>query len=196
MRKLDFLKNKKTLILSTVLLIAILGVASTVALAVAKSNGVINSFKASKIDTSIDEEVAANLTKKVVVTNSSEAETDAYVRVRFSCTPEEYVQLILEDENGNPSVAESENGTQPWIDGGDGFYYYRYALAKGESTSQLLSKIAPKDIEPGNPYKGNMEVTVYQESCVASENIHAGDENAKAIDLTTLKSAFPKVESN
>ena len=190
MKKFESLKNKKTLILSAILLVAILGVSSTVALAVATTKGVINSFQAAKLDTEIEENVKPDLTKEVKITNMENAKSDAYVRVRFSCTPEEHVDLVLQDENGNSSVAESESDVQPWIKGSkDDFYYYRYALAPGESTSQLLSKVIPK-----GEYKGNMEVTVYQEACVASEKTHVGDEGAKPISLQTLEDAFKKAE--
>lgn len=35
----------------------------------------------------------------------------------------------------------TDKATVDWIDGGDGYFYYKYALAKGESTSTLLDGI-------------------------------------------------------
>ena len=54
MKKFNFDKNKKSFILSLLLLAVVVGTAGTVALAVAKSNGVINTFQAADNNTGID----------------------------------------------------------------------------------------------------------------------------------------------
>lgn len=84
---------KKSVLLTVILLIAIIGVGVTVALSVAQTNKVTNTFKAGKIDTSIDEVVKPDLTKEVSVSNSNEAQSDAYVRVRITAPAVPSVRL-------------------------------------------------------------------------------------------------------
>ena len=165
MKKMDFKSlNKKSFFLSLVLLLAVVGVAATVALGVAQSNSVTNTFKAGKIDTEIEETTHLNeseLTKKVSIKNSSSATSDAYIRVRLTKSPEnEEIKL----EFAKDAISDL------WIyNQADGFYYYRYSVAPNESTTELLSKV-----DPGK-YKGNFDVSVYQESCIATtENRYVG----------------------
>lgn len=160
---------KKTAILSVLLLIAVIGVGATIALAVAQTSPVVNIFKVGKIDTSIEEEVDTHFNKKVKVTNSADAKSDAYVRVRINCP--DGISLKLSDES-----------TNTWEYGEDGFYYYLYSLEPDTSTTELLSSlVVPED------YKESFDVTVYQESCVATKtNRYPG----AALTLNEIKTAF------
>ena len=55
MKKFNELRKKHTFIVSVLLVIAIVGVAATVALAVASTDPVVNTFKAADLDTEIEE---------------------------------------------------------------------------------------------------------------------------------------------
>ena len=111
-------RSKKTAILSVLLLAAVIGVGATIAMAVAQTSPVVNTFEAGKIDTSIEEQVDTDMNKKVWVKNSAEAKNDAFVRVRINC-PEE-IELELSDESADT-----------WAKGSDEFYYYLYSVAPG-----------------------------------------------------------------
>lgn len=161
--------NKKSLILSVLLLVVIVGMGGTVAIAVAKTGSVINIFNAGKIDTGIEEEVDVNFNKKVTVKNTKESH--AYVRVRLN-VPSSITPVL-------PGV---EDGT--WAAGGDGFYYYLYSLGKDETSTMLLEKLTvPED------YKESFDVTVYEESCIATkENANTGEN--QPLTLKEIKDAF------
>lgn len=168
--------SKKKSIISLLLLFVVASVAVTMAIAVANTEPVINAFEVAKIDTEIEENVDANLNKDVWITNSTEAKSHAFVRVRFNCTPEESINLIYAGESG-----------QTWkYNEKDGFWYYLYSVKPGGKTTQLLDKIEPKE-----GYEGNMDVTVYHEACVASEE-HVNENGAKALELNTVTDAFEK----
>lgn len=161
--------NKKTSILSVLLLIAVIGVGATIALAVAQTSPVVNTFKAGKIDTGIiEDKVDEDFNKEVRVTNSDQAESDAYVRVRLNCPTG--VTPVLSDES-----------QETWEQGVDGFYYYLYSLAPGDSTTKLLSKLAVTIEE-------SFDVAVYQESCIATEISHY--EDGTPIEISTIQEAF------
>lgn len=161
--------NKKTSILSVLLLIAVIGVGATIALAVAQTSPVVNTFKAGKIDTSIGETVSG-FDKSVKVTNSENAQSDAFVRVRLNCP--QGITLVL------PGI---DDGT--WVDGKDGFYYYLYSLAPKATTTELLGELKVAD-----GYTESFDVTVYQESCIATEISHYGD--GTPIEISTIQDAF------
>lgn len=166
--------NKKISILSVLLLIAVIGVGATIALAVARTSPVVNTFKAGKIDTGIDEDVDSNFNKSVKVMNNAEAESDAYVRVRLN-HPEEIGLKLSEESNST------------WKKGDDGFYYYLYSVEPGAPTTELLSSL-----EVPEGYTEAFDVTVYQESCIATQmNRYDSDSQENTpLKLEDIQKAF------
>lgn len=170
--------NRKTFFLSLVLLIAVVGVGITVALSVAKTTPVVNSFEVGKIDTSIEENVDEELQKTVTVTNSSNASSDAFVRVRINAPAEITLKF-------------AEEPLSTWADGGDGFYYFLYSVAPDASTTQLLSEISLDHLDESaldELKKTGFDVTVYHESCIATTERHVGEGGALSLD--EIKTAF------
>lgn len=178
-------RSKKTAILSVLLLAAVIGVGATIALAVAQTSPVVNTFEAGKIDTSIEEQVDTDMdtdmNKKVWVKNSAEAKNDAFVRVRINC-PEE-IDLKFSDASADT-----------WKKGDDGFYYYLYSVAPGEKTTQLLDSVSIK-AEFQDSVK-SFDVTVYQESCVATGESHYGGSGPQPFSLEEIQEAFAKATTN
>lgn len=174
-------RSKKTAILSVLLLAAVIGVGATIALAVAQTSPVVNTFEAGKIDTSIEEQVGIGMNKKVWVKNSAEAKNDAFVRVRINC-PEE-IDLKFSDASADT-----------WKKGDDGFYYYLYSVAPGDLTTQLLDSVSIK-AEFKDSVK-SFDVTVYQESCVATGESHYGGSGAQPFSLEEIQEAFAKATTN
>lgn len=187
MKKLNLKSiHRKTLLLSLVLLVAIIGVGVTVALSVAKSNPVVNTFKAGKIDTELDETVSG-LNKSVSVHNSEKADSDAFIRVRINA-PDGIV------------LNWSGDYEKYWKNGGDGFYYFLYSVAPGKSTTELLSSVeidekASEEVK-SELKKNGFDVTVYQESCIASQISHYEDEGAEVIPLESVKAAFDRATTD
>lgn len=174
-------RSKKIAILSVLLLAAVIGVGATIALAVAQTSPVVNTFEAGKIDTSIEEQVDTDMNKKVWVKNSAEAKNDAFVRVRINC-PEE-IELKLSTESADT-----------WEEGDDGFYYYLYSVAPGENTTQLLDSVSVK--EGFQDSVKSFDVTVYQESCVATGERHYGDAGVQPFSLEKIQTAFANATTN
>lgn len=170
------IKNRKHfLAVSLLMLVLVVGAAVTVALGLASTDPVVNTFKAADHETEIEEEVDGKLNKDVTVTNTAE-ESPAFIRVRLVVSPEEKAVLKFAP-NDSPDVGNN------WEDGKDGFYYYTKAVAPGDSTEQLLDSVAIKegtDFEVGE----TLDVTVYEESCVA--NIAAG----QFADVADIQEAF------
>lgn len=153
--------RKAALILSLCLIFA-LAVGTTVALLVAHTNAVTNTFKAAESGTHVDVEDSGNEKTGVFVTNEGTA--TSYVRVK----------LVMNwvDKSGNVS-AEPVNitvryDTTNWFEQ-DGIYYYKTPVGPNMTTDNLLQK--DKHItEPteGKPDGYHLEVTVLAESIQAA----------------------------
>lgn len=166
--------NKKTFIASFLMIILIIGAATTIAFSIAQSNVVQNNFKAASIDTEIEENIDANLTKEVIVHNTDKANSSAFVRVRISCSPEEIQDtLVLNMGEGSK-----------WQDGGDGFYYYLEAVVPDGYTTPLLSRVDSDVLKANHPDVKDFDIIVYQEAVVAGEGEITVDMLKKAFDLT------------
>lgn len=153
--------RKAALILSLCLIFA-LAVGTTVALLVAHTNAVTNTFTAAKSGTDIVEELEDNQKKSIKVENTGTA--TSYVRVKL-------VMNWVDNTTGNivsgdnlPKVSLKEGSD--WFLGTDGIYYYKMPVAPKGQTSNLLE---------GNPIKQenapegcHLEVTVLAESIQAA----------------------------
>lgn len=177
MKKFNELRKKHTFIVSVLLVIAIVGVAATVALAVATTDPVTNTFKAADLDTEIEEPTPTPdpspspiPADEKTVTIKNNGESPAFIRVRVTVSPEDAAEPIYKTE-------ETE-----WYYGRDGFYYYLKAVQGEEETAPLFDGVTPKIKE--EPF----EVTVYQESCVATVDLSGYQTNDEK--LTAIKGAF------
>lgn len=174
MKKFKFNKNKKSFILSLLLLAAVVGTAGTVALAVGKSNKVINTFQAADNDTVIEEPDGGNpVDKKVFVKNES-TKDKAFIRARVTVSPEGACEV-------DTSKAEFWEYCKE-----DGFYYYRKAVEPKGETSDLLNGVTPSKSFEGDTF----DVTVYEESCVANVS------SDEVLDIDTVIKAFDEAEKS
>lgn len=169
MKNFKFDKNKKSFILSLLLLVAVVGTASTVALAVATSDKVTNTFQAADNNTDIVEPGNGNPNQKKVSIKNSSLTSATFVRARVTVSPEGACTYTIPAGTG-------------WKDGGDGFYYYCEAVPKEGSTTNLLDGVTPT-----NQYD-TFDVTVYEESCVATVTTDVG--------LDIVKDAFAQAVGN
>ena len=174
MKKFNFDKNKKSFILSLLLLAVVVGTAGTVALAVAKSNGVINTFQAADNNTGIDEDDGGEPQNKVVSIKNESEKDKAFIRARVTVYPEGACEV-------DTSRAESWEYCKE-----DGFYYYLKDVAPGGKTTELLNGVTPSDDFKGDTF----DVTVYEESCVANVS------SDKDLDINIVKAAFDKAEKS
>lgn len=176
----------KTFITSLVLLIAIAGVATTIAIATAQSNMVTNEFGVAKIDTEIEENIGPDLTKQVKVTNTEMANSSAYVRVRLTMSPESDSIHLIAKESGqdvditSPEAGKSVNGWEYF----DGFWYYLLPVEPSASTSELLDHL---QVDEG--FTDSFDVVVYQESCIASGDATTAQGIKAIFDKATISSS-------
>lgn len=161
MKKIKNIFKRHTLIASFLLVFAITGVAGTVALVAATSAPVTNTFKAAGLDTDIDEPEGGTPAQKVV-TITNKKESPAYIRVRITVSPEGAAEPNYKNKTEDPSGL----GKALWYyNQNDGFYYYLAAVpGNGGKTSSIIDGVA---VTPG--YTDDFDVTVYQESCVATK---------------------------
>lgn len=153
--------RKAALILSLCLIFA-LAVGTTVALLVAHTNAVTNTFTAAKSGTDIVEELKDNQKKSIKVENTGTA--TSYVRVKLVMN---WVSKDGKTISGEPVNINVQYDTNNWLEQ-DGIYYYTTPVAPGKMTDNLLQK--DKSItEPTDKPEGcHLEVTVLAESIQAA----------------------------
>lgn len=150
--------RKAALILSLCLIFA-LAVGTTVALLVAHTNAVTNTFTAAKSKITIEEKTDDGIKSEIYVKNEGTA--TSYVRVKLVCN--------WVDKDGNVSATPVPAPTitnSDWFEKG-GIYYYKMPVALNDKTSNLLDGNPIKQPE-GAPDGYHLEVTVLAESIQAA----------------------------
>ena len=152
--------RKAALILSLCLIFA-LAVGTTVALLVAHTNAVTNTFTAAESGTHIEEVTKDGVKSSIIVENTGTA--TSYVRVKLVMNWVDDKENVVSGDN-LPKVSLKEGSD--WFLGTDGIYYYTKPVAPKGQTSNLLE---------GNPIKQekapdgcHLEVTVLAESIQAA----------------------------
>ncbi|OEG12522.1 hypothetical protein BCR25_06970 [Enterococcus termitis] len=112
-----------------------------------------NNFKIADFKTSIEEDFQpskkfeADIDYKKIVRVKNDGEDLAFVRVLVSPvittkdTMTNQTILLPATMNGSAPVLSIDFNDVDWIDGQDGFYYYKQALKTGEKTSSLFEKV-------------------------------------------------------
>lgn len=169
--------GRKTALILSLCLIFALAVGTTVALLVAHTNAVTNTFTAAKSDITIKEDVKNGKKSSIQVENIGTA--TSYVRVK----------LVMNwvDESGRvvtgalPEVSIVRDGS--WITGSDGIYYY-------------TKPVAPKDAEPDNVTSELLGAPIKQENapdgCHLEVTVLA--ESIQAAPSTAVEGAWPAVK--
>lgn len=158
--------RKAALILSLCLIFA-LAVGTTVALLVAHTNAVTNTFTAAKSGTDIVEELKDNQKKSIKVENTGTA--TSYVRVKLVMN---WVSDDGKTISGEPVNIDVNYDTDNWFLK-DGIYYYRTPVGPKDSgndtTANLLQANSPiTEPTEGKPEGCHLEVTVLAESIQAA----------------------------
>lgn len=173
--------RKAALILSLCLIFA-LAVGTTVALLVAHTNAVTNTFTAAKSEITIKEDVENGKKSSIQVENTGTA--TSYVRVKLvmnwvsnddsktiSATP---VKITVDYDNTN------------WFEQG-GIYYYKTPVAPASATSNnVTSNLLQTPITQTNAPEGyHLEVTVLAESIQAAPSEAVTDSWHVGVDSVT-----------
>lgn len=158
--------GRKTALILSLCLIFALAVGTTVALLVAHTNAVTNTFTAAKSEITIEEKTDDGIKSEIYVKNEGTA--TSYVRVKL------VMNWVSEDgkvvSGGSlPTVTLNDDGS--WFEK-DGIYYYTKPVAPQDLTSNLLKSA----IEQTNAPKGcHLEVTVLAESIQAAPDTAVTD---------------------
>lgn len=152
--------RKAALILSLCLIFA-LAVGTTVALLVAHTNAVTNTFTAAKSEITIKEDVENGEKSSIQVENIGTA--TSYVRVKLVMN---WVSKDGKTISGEPVNIDVNYDTTKWFEQ-DGIYYYKTPVAPNDQTSNLLNG-NPITQPEGAPEGYHLEVTVLAESIQAA----------------------------
>ena len=136
-------KGKATVLLTSLSLLIVLLVGTTTAFLIASDGPIANIFKSSQVSCEVNEDPFDGTTK-TNVTISNTGDTEAYIRAAIVVT-------WKDAENGNIYGATPIAGTdytielnlEDWIEGSDGYYYYKHPVApknqNGVTTALITS---------------------------------------------------------
>lgn len=158
--------GRKTALILSLCLIFALAVGTTVALLVAHTNAVTNTFTAAKSKITIEEKTDDGIKSEIYVKNEGTA--TSYVRVKLVMNWVDDKENVVSGDN-LPKVSLKEGSD--WFLGTDGIYYYTKPVApNGGTTSNLLENNPIKEptTEEGKPDGCHLEVTVLAESIQAA----------------------------
>lgn len=159
--------RKAALILSLCLIFA-LAVGTTVALLVAHTNAVTNTFTAAKSEIKIEENTGNGSKSEIYVKNEGTA--TSYVRVKL------VLNWVSNDEtnrtiSSEPVGIKVDYDTDKWFEK-DGIYYYRTPVgpegSDNDTTANLLKAGSPITEPAEKPDGCHLEVTVLAESIQAA----------------------------
>ena len=154
-------KRKSLLLLVSLVMLMALTVGGTLALLIADTEPVVNTFTPGSTDIKVEETFDQTTKSNVKVTNNGDV--PVYIRVAIIPT--------WEDSDGDPvGVAASlsdldidwgaEDDTEAapgnnWVKGADGFWYYTEQVAADASTEQLIESAT---VQTANAYHMNLQI--------------------------------------
>ena len=196
----EFLKKKKVFILMLALVVGILGTTSTMAVLSASTGSIINIFKPADVNTHIEEEeddqplkANTNILKIPVVVN--DGPSNAFIRARITISPStSSVKLYAGSWSTLTGATKMFTQSQVVYDGStfynngnwiynsaDGFYYYNLPVKAGDATASIFDAVVLKE---------SADVTIYQESVLATDNYSLG----VAAEVSKIEALFDRVD--
>ena len=138
------MKRKGIVVSTIVLIVLIVGVSSAWFL---DSETKVNEFKMGTVEVEVLEPGFKD------ITGAEEETYEKKVNVISKGTKSTYVRVRLIPEWSEPSLPVSNvvlNLAQnsDWVDGGDGYYYFKYYLTQGQETSPLLESVTFTTLGP------------------------------------------------
>ena len=194
-------KTKKVFLITVLLIVGILGTATTFALLTSATGTVVNRFSVGDVNTHIDEEfdgkVEAGATIKKTPAIVNDGPSPAFIRARITISPATDLELLYGTwADGNFTSADkklkesSEINMHNWsYNEADGFYYYHVVTAP--NTEYEVTETLFDAVKIGDSVKQNFDITIYQEA-VYAEGYEAGDVVAETGVIAALFEAVNK----
>lgn len=187
-------RRKATVLLTSLALLIVLLVGTTTAFLIASDGPITNIFKSSRVTCQVNEK-SFDGTTKTDVTISNTGDTEAYIRAAIVVT-------WKDDGNGNVYGSVPSVGTDyiitlnldDWIEGEDGFYYYRKPVAPsgqdGSVTTALITSCTVIQNNAPAGYGLNVEILG---SAIQSVPVSVVNEKWPAVNVTTPHGELTKV---
>lgn len=171
------LNRKKTvLLLAMVVLILAGAVGGTLAYIVTSSGPVQNTFTPAHVTCAVEEDFSNNVKNNVKIRNTGN--TSAYIRAAVVGNWVKDGKIVAPWED-NITYNQSD-----WVEGSDGYYYYKYAVAAGQVTNNLFNSYTPGSTPVEDAH---LEMTIVCQA-VQAEGLGSG--------VTDAQSAFRYVAAN
>ena len=170
-------KARIILLLCCIAVVGLLGVQGTISWLTTKTNPVQNTFTPATVSCEVTE--SFNGTTKTNVNVRNTGETDAYIRVKL-------VSYRVNAQNqriGGQAQIPTFTPGEGWKPGNDGFYYYLYPVAPGQSPQNPL--IQSIDL------KGN-----YEDADGGKQVIEVLAEAIQSTPAQAVKEAWPQMPSS
>jgi len=146
------LRWKREFVLTMSVALLILGVVGgSLAYLFTSTEEVENVFTAVELPPEVTESFDGDVKENVKVTNTGNA--DAYIRAAVVIAWIEGDNIVSDPEGHTYEC--NFDLTNGWFDGGDGFYYYAYPGAAGDSTTDLITSAKPT---AGNVYQLKIDI--------------------------------------
>ena len=191
-------KTKKVFLITVLLIVGILGTATTFALLTSATGTVVNRFSVGDVNTHIDEEfdgkVEAGATIKKTPAIVNDGPSPAFIRARITISPSTDLELLYGDwtdgrftSSGNKLEQSANVNMHNWsYNEVDGFYYYHVVTAP--DTDYEVTETLFDAVEIGTSVKQNFDITIYQEAVFAE-----GYEAGAVVDTDVMVAAFAAV---
>lgn len=181
------------------LVVGIFGTTSTMAVLSAQTGSIINIFKPADVNTHIEEEeddqpIKANTSILKIPVVVNDGPSNAFIRARITISPSTSgVKLYAGSWSALTGAAKMFTQSQVVYDGNafysngnwiynsaDGFYYYNLPIQVGDSTASIFDAVVLTE---------NADVTIYQESVLATEKYSLG----VAAEVSEIEALFERV---
>ena len=182
-------KRKVTVLFSSLTLILAFFVGATTAFLIAKDGSVTNTFNFSHVSCEVNETFDGTVKSNVCISNTGD--TEAYIRAAIVVTWKDAV-------NGNICGSMPVRGTDytmemdqnDWIEGSDGYYYYKKTVQPGNKTDALIKRCTVIQDKAPAGYGLNVEIL---SSAIQSVPVSVINEKWPAIRVDTPHGELTKV---
>lgn len=146
-------RKKASFLLTSLILLLTLFIGGTTAFLIAKGNPVTNTFTPSRVASDVHETFKNNVKSNVTIANTGD--TTAYIRAAIVVTWKD--SLGGNVYPGTPTGYTMQLNLTDWVEGSDGFYYYKYPVEPRQETNPLIISCTPGTYEPEG-YALNVEI--------------------------------------